>query len=132
MPRGAGFLVKVGPVGGNPLTGFRTRERRSAARELAIVSLAGLASFLFMNHENLYLSGPFALSNAPIEATPGPEMASVFWVPLEALPATQGTSTVTTILGELIVPAFTYEGRLIWGFTYRILEELLVFVGLSA
>ena len=73
-----------------------------------------------------------ALATEPIEATPGPEMASVFWVPLEALPATQGTSTVTTILGELIVPAFTYEGRLIWGFTYRILEELLVFVGLSA
>src|SRR5256886_8472988 len=50
------------------VTGFRTRERRSAARELAIVSLAGLASFLFINHENLYMSGPFALSNAPVEA----------------------------------------------------------------
>src|SRR5207245_1320393 len=68
VPRRAGFLAKVGPVGGNPLTGFGIRERRSAARELAIVSLAGLASFLFMNHENLYLSGPFALSNAPLEA----------------------------------------------------------------
>src|SRR3989454_4551816 len=68
VPRRAGFLAKIGPVGGNPLTGFRTRERRSAARELAIVSLAGVASFLFMNHENLYLSGPFALSNAPLEA----------------------------------------------------------------
>src|SRR5437867_11824866 len=68
VARRAGFLAKVGPVGGNPLTGFRTRERRSAARELAIVSLAGLASFLFMTHENLYLSGPFALSNAPLEA----------------------------------------------------------------
>src|SRR2546428_2867604 len=67
-PRRAGFLAKVGPMGGNPLTSFRTRERRSAARELAIVSLAGLASFLFINHENLYLSGPFALSNAPLEA----------------------------------------------------------------
>ena len=50
------------------MTSFRTRERRSAARELAIVSLAGVASFLFMNHQNLYLSGPFALSNAPLEA----------------------------------------------------------------
>src|SRR2546428_2945505 len=67
-PRRAGFLAKVGPMGGNPLTSFRTRERRSAACELAIVSLAGLASFLFMNHENLYLSGRFALSNAPLEA----------------------------------------------------------------
>jgi len=50
------------------LTGFRTRERRSPARELAIVSLAGIASFIFINHQNLYLSGPFALSNAPLEA----------------------------------------------------------------
>ena len=44
------------------------RERRSAARELAIVSLAGLAAFLFLNHQNLYLREPFALSNAPLEA----------------------------------------------------------------
>src|SRR2546426_5506388 len=65
--RRAGFL-RSRPGRRDPLSGFRTRERRSAARELAIVSLAGLASFLFMNHENLYLSGPFALSNAPIEA----------------------------------------------------------------
>ena len=50
------------------MTGFRTRERRSAARELAIVSLAGVAAFIFMNHQNLYLSGPFALSKAPLEA----------------------------------------------------------------
>ena len=60
------------------------------------------------------------------------EMASVFWVPLPDLLANQGRATVTTILGELNVPSFTYDGRLIWGFTYRILEELLVFVGLSA
>ena len=50
------------------MSGFGMRERRSAARELAIVSLAGLASFMFLNHENLYLRRPFALSNAPIEA----------------------------------------------------------------
>src|ERR1700756_3732902 len=46
-----------------PLSGVRTRESRSAARELAIVSLAGLASFLFLNHQTLYLTGPFALSD---------------------------------------------------------------------
>ncbi|TLZ89165.1 MAG: hypothetical protein E6K01_07115 [Methanobacteriota archaeon] len=38
------------------MSGYRTRERRSAAREFAIVSLAGLASFLFLNHENLRAS----------------------------------------------------------------------------
>jgi len=73
-----------------------------------------------------------ALATAPIEAIPGPEMASVFWVPLADLLASQGRATVATILGELNVPSFTFEGRLIWGFTYRVLEELLVFVGLSA
>ncbi len=50
------------------MSGYRTREGGSAAREFAIVSLAGLASFLFLNHENLYLREPLALSNAPIEA----------------------------------------------------------------
>ena len=73
-----------------------------------------------------------AIATAPLEATPGPEMTSVFWVPLSALPATQGKTLVPTILGELNVPSYTPGDRLIWGFTYRILEELLVFVGLSA
>jgi len=76
---------------------------------------------------------PFvALATGPLAPTPGPEMASIFWVPLADLPGTQGKVQVHTILGELTVPAFMYGERLIWGFTYRILEELLVFVGLSA
>jgi 8-oxo-dGTP pyrophosphatase MutT (NUDIX family) len=76
---------------------------------------------------------PFvALLMEPMEPVAGPEMTSVFWVPLEDLGPTQGKSLVPTILGELNVPSFLPEGRLIWGFTYRILEELLVFVGLSA
>ena len=69
---------------------------------------------------------------AAVDPTPGPEMASVFWAPLRELPPTQDTTRVPTILGELTVPSYTYEGRLIWGFTYRVIEELLVFVGLSA
>src|SRR6267378_5818539 len=76
---------------------------------------------------------PFvAIATVPLEASPGPEMTSVFWVPLPALPATQGKTLVPTILGELYVPSYTYGEWLIWGFTYRVLEELLVFVGLSA
>jgi 8-oxo-dGTP pyrophosphatase MutT (NUDIX family) len=76
---------------------------------------------------------PFvALATGPVEPQAGPEMASVFWVVLEDLGPTQGKSLVPTILGELNVPSYLPEGRLIWGFTYRILEELLVFVGLSA
>lgn len=76
---------------------------------------------------------PFvALLNDPVEPLPGPEMASVFWIHLELLGPTQGKTMVPTILGDLNVPSYTIDGRLIWGFTYRILEELLVFVGLSA
>jgi 8-oxo-dGTP pyrophosphatase MutT (NUDIX family) len=76
---------------------------------------------------------PFVvLATKPLTPAPGPEMTSIFWVPLADLPATQGKVKVHTILGELTVPAYTYGERLIWGFTYRILEELLVFVGFSA
>lgn len=76
---------------------------------------------------------PFvAILREPAEGIPGPEMTSVFWIPLEDLLPTHGKSLVPTILGELNVPSYQPGGRLIWGFTYRILEELLVFVGLSA
>ncbi len=47
---------------------FATREAHFAFREVLILALAGLAAFLFLNHENLYLTGPFALSKAPLEA----------------------------------------------------------------
>ena len=73
-----------------------------------------------------------AVANAPLHPTAGPEMEEVFWCPLAALPETRATTRVMTILGELTVPAFLCEGRVIWGFTYRVLEELLVLVGLSA
>lgn len=63
---------------------------------------------------------------------PGPEMVETFWCPLVELPPTRTFAVVTTILGDLTVPAFAWRDRLIWGFTYRILEELLVLVGLSA
>lgn len=73
-----------------------------------------------------------ALARGPFEPNIGPELTSTFWCPLEDLPPTRTTAVVSTILGELAVPAFVYEGKLIWGFTYRILEELLVLLGRSS
>lgn len=73
-----------------------------------------------------------ALTHRPVAPVVGSEMTSTFWAPLEDLPPTRTTVVVPTILGELTVPAFQYGGRIIWGFTYRILEELLVLLGLSA
>ena len=69
---------------------------------------------------------PFvAYASARLEPRPGPEMSETFWVPLGSLPGTRGRSVVPTRVGELTVPAFLWEGRVVWGLTYRILEELL-------
>lgn len=73
---------------------------------------------------------PFvALATAPLEARPGPEMEAAFWAPLAELPPTRERTTVPTRFGELRVPAFLWRSRVIWGFTYRILEDLLVLLG---
>ncbi len=73
---------------------------------------------------------PFvAYATGPLEPRAGPEMAETFWVSLADLPATRARTVVPTRIGELTVPAFLHEGRVIWGLTYRILEELLVLLG---
>jgi 8-oxo-dGTP pyrophosphatase MutT (NUDIX family) len=75
---------------------------------------------------------PFvALATAPLDPRPGPEMEETFWAPLAELPPSWGHSVVATRFGELRVPAYVWRGRLVWGLTYRILEELLVLVGLG-
>jgi len=75
---------------------------------------------------------PFvALATAPLEPVVGPEMESTFWAPLNELPPSWGRTSVLTSFGELTVPAYLWKDRVIWGFTYRVLEELLVLVGIS-
>ena len=70
---------------------------------------------------------PFvALARDELQPRPGPEMEAAFWVPLDDLPPSSGTAEVQTRVGELRVPAFLWRGRVVWGLTYRILEELLV------
>lgn len=79
------------------------------------------------------LAGPYvALARTSMAPTAGSEVVSTFWCPPAALPPTRTTAVVSTILGELTVPAFRDEGELIWGFTYRLLEELLVLVPTTA
>ena len=41
---------------------------RFAAREVLLVGIAAAASFVFLNHENLYLDRPFAFADARIES----------------------------------------------------------------
>lgn len=69
---------------------------------------------------------PFvALETVRLEPAPGPEMEETFWAPLADLPGASGRTVVTTLFGELDVPAFLWKDRVIWGFTYRVLDELL-------
>ena len=48
--------------------GFPTRSSRYALRELLLLVIAAAASFVFINHENLYLNHPFRLADARIES----------------------------------------------------------------
>lgn len=73
-----------------------------------------------------------AVARTPVDPVTGPEISSAFWCRLADLPATRTHSVVATSFGDLTVPAFEQEGHLIWGFTYRILEELLGILGTDA
>ena len=48
--------------------GFQTRSSQFVAREILLVGIAAAAAFVFINHDNLYLSHPFRLSDARIES----------------------------------------------------------------
>lgn len=69
---------------------------------------------------------PFvAYATAALRPHPGPEMAETFWAPLADLPPSRAPTVVVTRIGDLRVPAFLWQKRVIWGLTYRILEDLL-------
>jgi len=48
--------------------GFQTRSSRFVVREVLLVGIAAAAAFVFINHDNLYLSHPFRLADARIES----------------------------------------------------------------
>src|SRR5205807_9609195 len=48
--------------------GFETRSSLFVVREILLVGLAAAASFVFINHDNLYLSHSFRLSDVRIES----------------------------------------------------------------
>jgi 8-oxo-dGTP pyrophosphatase MutT (NUDIX family) len=58
---------------------------------------------------------------------PGPEVAATIWVPLGALAsgAFDGTTSWTIAGVALEMPCWRYEGAVIWGLTYKMLQALL-------
>ena len=65
----------------------------------------------------------------PPKVTTGPEIQHAFWVSLSKLPSLRGTSEVEIRGSRILVEAFLVDGRVVWGFTYRVLDELLAVPG---
>ena len=55
----------------------------------------------------------------------GSEVVSAFWVALSELPGMRKQSDVSTRFGPRTVDSFYVDGRVVWGFTFRVLNELL-------
>ena len=55
----------------------------------------------------------------------GSEVVSAFWVALSELPGMRKQSDVSTRLGPRTVDSFYVDGRVVWGFTFSVLNELL-------
>ena len=59
------------------------------------------------------------------EVNVGPEVQEAFWVSLSKLPSVRGSSEVEIRGMRREVESFLVDGRIVWGFTYRVLSELL-------
>ena len=55
----------------------------------------------------------------------GSEIAGSFWVNLLELPSKKKMSDITIRNQPWSVESFFVEGRIVWGFTYRVLTELI-------
>jgi 8-oxo-dGTP pyrophosphatase MutT (NUDIX family) len=66
----------------------------------------------------------YGLQRRP-EVITGPEVQHAFWVSLPKLPSLRGTSEIEIRGTRMLVEAFLVDGRVVWGFTYRVLNELL-------
>lgn len=72
----------------------------------------------------------FGLTTKP-EVRVGDEIASSFWVNLAELPSKKGASHITIRDWSRDVEAFLVNGKVVWGFTYRVLTELLPILKIS-
>ena len=61
----------------------------------------------------------------------GPEIADSFWVKLAELPLKMKMSEITVRDKPWSVESFVVEGKVVWGFTYRVLTELLPILEIS-
>ncbi len=72
----------------------------------------------------------FGLSVKP-KVSIGSEIASSLWVNLTELPSKMKMSEVTIRNEPRSVESFVVEGKIVWGFTYRVLTELIPILRIS-
>jgi hypothetical protein len=67
---------------------------------------------------------------APLRFNPE-EVAEAIWIPLEPLRRGALRTTVPYELAgqRLNLPAHDFEGRIVWGLTYRMLDQLFALLG---
>ena len=70
----------------------------------------------------------YALHRVP-QLKVGPEVQEAFWVSLSKLPSLRNTAEVEIRGTKYPVDAFLVNGQVVWGFTYRVLNELLSLEG---
>jgi 8-oxo-dGTP pyrophosphatase MutT (NUDIX family) len=60
----------------------------------------------------------------------GSEIAGSFWVNLSEVPSRKKLSDITIRNQIWSVESFVVEGKIVWGFTYRVLNELIQILGI--
>lgn len=78
-------------------------------------------------HVDLWIT-PFVFeATAPLEPTTGPEASAVFWLPLREAASCALDDHYRYAKGGLVLslPSWRYDGRVVWGMTWRVLTGLL-------
>lgn len=122
---------RVDPQDPSPLAAARRETREEVGLELPDQSQVGELSRV--------LTAPrlpipmvihpyvFSVEEVPPFRTDPEEVAEALWVPLSFLAAPENRGTVKrTVKGvPLTFPCYDYQGRVIWGLTLRMVDELL-------
>jgi len=103
---------------------------REAAEEVGIElgehSLLGALPLVYSRTRRVLVT-PFVFQlKSDVKVRLNEEVAESFWVSLEELAKIRSTmSQVRVQQGELEVDSYIYDGRVIWGLTFRIINMLL-------
>lgn len=112
--------------GESPLDAVRRETEEEVGLSLSEGELLGCVEARPPANRPEMLVVPFVFAwDREAEPRPGPEVASVAWIPLSELPRSRTTMTVTIRGRDRPMPAFVRMPWAIWGFTYRLLEDLL-------